>query len=310
MNLQRVIAAYAYYVMAHNHLHRRYLTLLQAVEEVANSPESDEEDIVILPLGQGDSYATDVEEEDEDVSHKNDLLPNDVAGTLAIHNEHNDKENEVVSNLRAIQIEGKTSQPLSKTRKKEKPAAVNWRKKQTLKEILEENSTYLANSHSHLAVFEPIALFQLLFNDKICDLIATETKQYSSQQNELFYLQQHEIDTFIGIILLTGYNSQPRPRLYSSKDDDVAIPLRSRSMSRKRLEDIKKFIYFADNDNLTAGDKLAKIRPLQDKVNALLQQFGLFEKDLSIDEQMVPYFAGTSERCWLPLQVWNIHWSM
>ena len=59
-------------------------------------------------------------------------------------------------------------------------------------------------------------------------------------------------------------------------------------MSRKRFEDIKKFIYFADDDNLTAGDKLAKIRPLQNKLNASLQHFGLFEKDLSIDEQMVP----------------------
>ena len=67
MNLQRVIAAYAYYVMAHNHLHRRYLTLLQAVAEVPNSPESDEEDIVILPPEQGNSYASDVEEEDEDL---------------------------------------------------------------------------------------------------------------------------------------------------------------------------------------------------------------------------------------------------
>ena len=47
MNLQRVIAAYVYYVVAHNHLHRRYPTLHQAVEELANSPESDEEDIEI-----------------------------------------------------------------------------------------------------------------------------------------------------------------------------------------------------------------------------------------------------------------------
>ena len=50
-------------------------------------------------------------------------------------------------------------------------------------------------------------------------------------------------------------------------------------MSRKRFEDIKKFIHYADNDSFTAGDKLAKIRPLQDQVNASLQQFGLFEKD-------------------------------
>ena len=86
MNLLRVIAAYAYYIMARSHLRRRYLTLQQAVEEVANSPEIDEEDIVIFPPGQDNSYATDVEEKDKDVSHENDLLPNDVAGTLEIHN--------------------------------------------------------------------------------------------------------------------------------------------------------------------------------------------------------------------------------
>ena len=57
--------------MAHNHLHRRYPTLQQTVEEVANSPKSDEEDIVILPPEQDDSYAADVKKEDEDVSHKN-----------------------------------------------------------------------------------------------------------------------------------------------------------------------------------------------------------------------------------------------
>ena len=98
-------------------------------------------------------------------------------------------------------------------------------------------------------------------NDEFRDLTATETKRHASQQNELFDLQQHEIDALIGIILLTGYISRPRQRLYWSKDDDVAIPLISRSMSRKRFEDIKKFIHFADNKNLTAGDKLAKIRP-------------------------------------------------
>ena len=191
MNLQRAIAAYACYIMTHNHLHRLYLTLQQAVEEVANSPESDEKDIVILPTEQGHSYATHAEE-DEDVSHKNDLLPNDVAGTLETRKEHNDKENDVVSDSRAIQIEGKTSQP-SKRRKKVKPAAVNWRKKQNLKEISEQNFTYLANSHPHFALFEPIALFWLLFNYEISDLIAIETKRYASQQNELFYIYLYMI---------------------------------------------------------------------------------------------------------------------
>ena len=70
-------------------------------------------------------------------------------------------------------------------------------------------------------------------------------------------------------------------------------------MSRKRFEDIKKFIHFADNDNLTASDKLVKIRPLQDKGNALLKQLALFEKDLSIDEQMVPYLSRHSAKMFI-----------
>ena len=58
-------------------------------------------------------------------------------------------------------------------------------------------------------------------------------------------------------------------------------------MSRKRFEEKKKLIYFADNNNFPAGNKLAKIQPLQDRVNASLRQFGVFLKDLTIDEQMV-----------------------
>ena len=72
--------------MTSNQLHRRYLTLLEAVDDVLGSTGSEEKDIVILPPAQGDAYATDVEEDDVDECHKNDLLPNDVARTLEKHN--------------------------------------------------------------------------------------------------------------------------------------------------------------------------------------------------------------------------------
>ena len=61
---------------------------------------SEEKDIVILPPARGDAYATDVEEDDVDDCHKNDLLPNDVAGTLGVHNNH---ECEVASEVSAVQ---------------------------------------------------------------------------------------------------------------------------------------------------------------------------------------------------------------
>ena len=60
-----------------------------------------------------------------------------------------------------------------------------------------------------------------------------------------------------------------------------------------------KLIHFADNNNLPAGDKLAKIRLLQDRVNASLQQFRVFAKDLAIDEQMVPYFGRHSAKIFI-----------
>ena len=39
---------------------------------------------------------------------------------------------------------------------------------------------------------------------------------------------------------------------------------------------------------------MAKIHPLQEAVNSSLQQFGVFSENLSVDEQMVPYFGSHS----------------
>ena len=65
-----------------------------------------------MPPAQGDAYSTDVEEDDVDEYHKNDLLPNDVAGTLEVHN--ND-ECEVASNVSAVQ--SKENKPPPKKKK-------------------------------------------------------------------------------------------------------------------------------------------------------------------------------------------------
>ena len=271
--------------MASNQLRRQYLTLLEAVDNILESTGSKDEDIVILPPVHGDSYATDVEEDDVDECHRNHLLPNNVAGTLEVH-KHNKDQGKVTSNVPAVKSE-ENKRLTKKKRKNAEPVA--WKKKTSLKEIPEVTAVHLAESYPHLALLEPVALFRLLFNDDICSPIACETERYASQRNVAIHVTKQKIEAFIGIPLLTGYNSQPRQHLYWSKDDNISCPLISRSMSRKRFEDIKNYIHFANNNNLPAGDKLAKIRPLQDRVNASLQQFGVFAKDLTIDEQMVPF---------------------
>ena len=67
-----------------------------------------------------------------------------------------------------------------------------------------------ADSHPHHTLLEPGALFRLLFNEEVYSLIACETERYASHRNEVIHLTPLQIKDFVGILLLTEYNSQPR----------------------------------------------------------------------------------------------------
>ena len=126
------------------------------------------------------------------------MLPNDVAGTLEVYNNN---ECKVASDISAVQsIENKP--PPKKKRKNAE--AVLGKKKSSLKEIPEVNIMHLADSHPHLALLEPVALFRVLFNKEIYNLISCETERYATQQNEIIDLTLQEIEAFVGILLLTG----------------------------------------------------------------------------------------------------------
>ena len=122
------------------------------------------------------------------------------------------------------------------------------------------------------------------------------------KKNQPINISAQEIETFLTVIILTGYNSRPRQRLYWSKDDDVTCLVVWQSMARKRFEDRKRYLRLVDNNHLQIGEKLAKIRPLQEKVNRSLQQFGVFSKYLSINEQMVSYFGRHSSKMFVENQ--------
>jgi DNA excision repair protein ERCC-6 len=64
-----------------------------------------------------------------------------------------------------------------------------------------------------------------------------------------------------------------------------------KAMSRSEFEKIKKYLHFADNENLDTADKIAKVRPLIDLVNKKIQKFRTFCCKLSDDEQMIPFFG-------------------
>ena len=139
--------------MTSNELHRKYLTLQEAVDDVLASTGCEDKDTVILPPVRGNAYATDVEGDDVDKCHKNDLLSNDVAETLEIHNNN---ECEVASDVSVLQSKENKPPPKNKRKNAE---AVLWKKKISLKEIPEANVLHLDDTRPHLALLEPVELF-------------------------------------------------------------------------------------------------------------------------------------------------------
>ena len=81
----------------------------------------------------------------------------------------------------------------------------------------------------------------------------------------------------------------PRQRMYWCNDFDIETPIFAKSVSRDRFEEIKKYLHFANNDELATNNRFSKMQPIFDITKNNLQQFGVFSQFLSIDEQMVSY---------------------
>ena len=101
------------------------------------------------------------------------------------------------------------------------------------------------------------------------------------------------------VLMLTGYHSLPRTRMFLEKEDDIGLSIVYKSISLREFEELKRFIHFADNYSLNTNDKIAKVRQLYDITNKHLKQFVFFHSHYSIDEQMVPYTFWLQKLCHL-----------
>ena len=111
-------------------------------------------------------------------------------------------------------------------------------------------------------------MFKLYFNEDVYSLITIESERYAKQKlNHSFSLSVADLDVFLGIVLLSGYNSLHQEQLYWSNDEDVGVNLVKKKMSRNRFQEIKRYLHFGDNNNLVEDDKVAKIRKYLDLLN-------------------------------------------
>ncbi len=110
---------------------------------------------------------------------------------------------------------------------------------------------------------KPSAIFELFMDMVAIEHLVKQTVTYAVQRgNHSFSLTSDEMETLIGILLVSGYCCVPRRRLYWQKQPDVYNELIASSMRRDRFDEIMKFFHATDSTKLPKYDKYAKVRPL------------------------------------------------
>jgi hypothetical protein len=175
-------------------------------------------------------------------------------------------------------------------KKPKKNSSTKWKKSDTFSRPLPESEVnLLVNDHPELIGKSPLELFELFFDQEMFQHLVTQFELYArrDKNKQTFSTTVVEIRQFIGLILLSGYHRLPKERDYWSTSPDLGCSLMTKTMSRNRFHELKRYCHLADN-NALGNSKLSKVQPIYDKLNTAFMQFGVFHEKLSIDESMVP----------------------
>lgn len=148
---------------------------------------------------------------------------------------------------------------------------------------LEEPSIISADTTSK----SPLDYFFKFFSEEIIDYITEQTNLYSVQSNPVKCIDVTNTDMrdFLAVTILMGIIKLPSYRDYWNKD--YRYPLIADVMPLKKYEQIRRFLHFVDNTEVT-DDRYFKLRPLLEKVRTNCLQLEE-ECRYSIDEMMVAY---------------------
>ena len=109
---------------------------------------------------------------------------------------------------------------------------------------------------------------------------------YAKQsRNHSFVTDPEEMRVVLGNLLLSGYYRLPRRRMYWEQYPNVRD-----TAAADRFDECLRYLHFADNQNLTADDRYAKVCPIFSMLNEKWLNHFSNENYLLIDESMVPYY--------------------
>lgn len=140
--------------------------------------------------------------------------------------------------------------------------------------------------------FSAVELFELFFDETLFDHIVVEIRKYALYKNVPDpNITKSELKCFIGILIISGYNTVPSFKLYWDTGVDTRNELIHGAMRRNRLKKIISLMHFEDMKNFSTTDKLWKLRPLLDQLNKKFMENFVPIQHLNYDESMIAYYG-------------------
>ena len=155
-------------------------------------------------------------------------------------------------------------------------------------DVIEDNILLKESTKKNIRDSEPVGLFETFFSIQIKQYIIDACKEND------FDLQLQDLNTFLGIIIITFFNKRKSQRDYWSTDPFISGDVISSAMSRKTFEEIKSRLKYSKAGDHDANDNAWRIRALLKLFQRNILKFGVWRTALSIDEMMAKSYARTS----------------
>lgn len=161
-------------------------------------------------------------------------------------------------------------------------------------------------TEEQLNEMQALDFFRLFISDDVFQLLADETERYAGQvrheaeqagkphKEKWETVTVEEIKAFLGLTITMGIIRLPTLHMYWRSDGLFALKRFGDVMPRDRFKQIKRYFHLADRDRQPARDSpnydlLYKVKRLLDTVIPKFKEMYKVNKNLAIDEAMIPF---------------------
>nr|XP_012153228.1 PREDICTED: piggyBac transposable element-derived protein 4-like [Megachile rotundata] len=157
-----------------------------------------------------------------------------------------------------------------------------------------------------------LSTVDLFIGDDLFDLFVTQTNLYHNQQNNdnnnASRKNKAWVDTnvvemkkFLGLVILMGIVKKPEQDDYWSTHPGLHSPIFGNTMPRNRFRQLWKYWHFNNNEH--CQERLDKIKPVYTNLVEKFQKIYKPEKELSLDEGIIPWRGRLSFRTYNPAKM-------